>query len=47
MMEEVSAVTAYDAHTIAQMSEEEILASLVAETGPKFTVRLSFFLSKR
>uniref|UniRef100_A0A3Q0SH48 Uncharacterized protein n=1 Tax=Amphilophus citrinellus TaxID=61819 RepID=A0A3Q0SH48_AMPCI len=38
MMEEVSAVTAYDAHTIGQMSEEEILASLVAETEPKFTV---------
>uniref|UniRef100_A0A3Q0SBT6 Uncharacterized protein n=1 Tax=Amphilophus citrinellus TaxID=61819 RepID=A0A3Q0SBT6_AMPCI len=46
MMEEVSAVTAYDAHTIGQMSEEEILASLVAETEPKFTVRLSFFIIK-
>lgn len=31
-------VTAYDAHAIEQMSEEEILACLVAETGPTFDV---------
>lgn len=41
MMEEVSMAMAYDAHAIDQMSEEEILACLVAETEPKFTVRLS------
>lgn len=29
---------AYDANLVEQMSEEEILASLVEETGPKFTV---------
>ncbi|XP_012709376.2 rab GTPase-activating protein 1-like isoform X1 [Fundulus heteroclitus] len=38
MMQEVSMVTAYDAHAIDQMSEEEILACLVAETGPTFNV---------
>ncbi|KAM4724343.1 rab GTPase-activating protein 1-like isoform 1-T1 [Anableps anableps] len=36
MMQEVSMMTAYDAHLIEQMSEEEILACLVAETGPTF-----------
>lgn len=30
----------YDAPDMDQMSEEEILACLVAETGPNFTVRL-------
>uniref|UniRef100_UPI0037E72350 rab GTPase-activating protein 1-like n=1 Tax=Semicossyphus pulcher TaxID=241346 RepID=UPI0037E72350 len=38
MMEEVSVMMAYDAQVMEQMSEEEILACLVAETGPKFTV---------
>ncbi|XP_069008696.1 rab GTPase-activating protein 1-like [Embiotoca jacksoni] len=38
MMEEVSVATACDAHAIDQMSEEEIFACLVAETGPRFTV---------
>ncbi|XP_036928652.1 rab GTPase-activating protein 1-like [Acanthopagrus latus] len=38
MMEEVSVMMAYDANLVEQMSEEEILASLVEETGPKFTV---------
>ncbi|XP_029350462.1 rab GTPase-activating protein 1-like isoform X1 [Echeneis naucrates] len=38
MMEEVSMMMAYDAQVMEQMSEEEILACLVAETGPKFTV---------
>ncbi|XP_028251520.1 rab GTPase-activating protein 1-like [Parambassis ranga] len=38
MMEEVSMAMAYDAHAIDQMSEEEILACLVEETEPKFTV---------
>ncbi|XP_073340113.1 uncharacterized protein [Pagrus major] len=38
MMEEVSVMMAYDAQLMEQMSEEEILASLVEETGPKFTV---------
>ncbi|XP_034531410.1 rab GTPase-activating protein 1-like [Notolabrus celidotus] len=38
MMEEVSDMMAYDAQVMAQMSEEEILACLVDETGPKFTV---------
>lgn len=42
MMEEVSVMMAYDAQVMEQMSEEEILACLVAETGPKFTVRLTF-----
>lgn len=32
---------AYDAQVMEQMSEEEILACLVAETEPKFTVRLT------
>lgn len=41
MMEEVSVMMAYDANLVEQMSEEEILASLVEETGPKFTVRLT------
>lgn len=35
MMEEVSISVAYNAHVIDQMSEEEILASLVAESLPK------------
>ncbi|KAI3367566.1 hypothetical protein L3Q82_026421, partial [Scortum barcoo] len=38
MMEEVSVMMAYDAQVMDQMSEEEILACLVAETGPVFTV---------
>ncbi|CAK6966983.1 rab GTPase-activating protein 1-like [Scomber scombrus] len=38
MMEEVSMMTAYDAHVVGQMSEDEILASLVAEIEPTFTV---------
>ncbi|XP_023207937.1 rab GTPase-activating protein 1-like [Xiphophorus maculatus] len=38
MMQEVSMVTAYDANTIEQMSEEEILAYLVADTEPTFNV---------
>ncbi|XP_042356881.1 rab GTPase-activating protein 1-like [Plectropomus leopardus] len=38
MMEEVSMTMAYDAHVMDQMSEEEILACLVDETEPKFTV---------
>ncbi|RXN09946.1 rab GTPase-activating 1-like protein [Labeo rohita] len=38
MMEEVSIAVAYDAHIIDQMSEEEILASLVVETLPKQVV---------
>lgn len=41
MMEEVSMLTSNDARAIEQMSEEEILACLVAETGPVFRVRLS------
>lgn len=40
MMEEVSMVTSNDARAIEQMSEEEILACLVAEAGPAFRVRL-------
>ncbi|XP_051555100.1 rab GTPase-activating protein 1-like [Myxocyprinus asiaticus] len=35
MMEEVSITVAYDAHIIDQMTEEEILARLVAESLPK------------
>ncbi|CAJ1074413.1 rab GTPase-activating protein 1-like isoform X1 [Xyrichtys novacula] len=38
MMEEVSVMMAYDAQVMEQMSEEEILACLADETGPKFTV---------
>ncbi|XP_060939017.1 rab GTPase-activating protein 1-like [Limanda limanda] len=38
MMEEVSTMMAYDAEFMEQMSEDEILACLVEETGPKFTV---------
>ncbi|XP_033977494.1 rab GTPase-activating protein 1-like [Trematomus bernacchii] len=38
MMEEVSMTMAYDADTMEQMSEEEILACLVEETGPQITV---------
>ncbi|XP_017273887.1 rab GTPase-activating protein 1-like isoform X2 [Kryptolebias marmoratus] len=38
MMQEVSMVMANDARAIEQMSEEEILACLVAETGPTFRV---------
>lgn len=39
MMEEMAMVTACDARAIEEMSEEEILACLVAETEPTFTVR--------
>ncbi|XP_054470553.1 rab GTPase-activating protein 1-like [Anoplopoma fimbria] len=38
MMEEVSTIMAYDAHVMEQMSEEEILACLVGETGSIFTI---------
>lgn len=38
MMEEVSAIMAYDSHVMEQMSEDEILACLVGETGPIFTL---------
>lgn len=38
MMEEVSIAVAYDAYIIDQMSEEEILASLVVESLPKQVV---------
>nr|XP_033499206.1 rab GTPase-activating protein 1-like isoform X1 [Epinephelus lanceolatus] len=38
MMEEVSMTMACDAHDMDQMSEDEILACLVDETEPKFTV---------
>ncbi|TRY81966.1 hypothetical protein DNTS_030976 [Danionella cerebrum] len=38
MMEEVSIAGAYDAHIIDQMSEEEILASLVVESLPNQVV---------
>ncbi|KAK5857644.1 hypothetical protein PBY51_010872 [Eleginops maclovinus] len=38
MMEEVSMTMACDANTMEQMSEEEILACLVEETGPQFNV---------
>ncbi|KAM6969122.1 rab GTPase-activating protein 1-like [Tautogolabrus adspersus] len=38
MMEEVSVMMAYDTQVMEQMSEDEILACLVDETGPKFTV---------
>uniref|UniRef100_A0A8C8DI86 RAB GTPase activating protein 1-like 2 n=1 Tax=Oryzias sinensis TaxID=183150 RepID=A0A8C8DI86_9TELE len=38
MMEEMAMVTACDARAIEEMSEEEILACLVAETEPTFTV---------
>ncbi|KAM7376087.1 hypothetical protein PAMP_005834 [Pampus punctatissimus] len=38
MMEEVHMTMAYDAHVVDQMSDDEILASLVAETVPTFTV---------
>ena len=41
MMEEMSMAMACDANFMDQMTEEEILACLVAETGPTFTVRLS------
>ncbi|XP_062324748.1 rab GTPase-activating protein 1-like [Osmerus eperlanus] len=37
MMEEVSIAVAYDAHIVDQMSEEEILACLVAKSKPKQT----------
>lgn len=43
MMEEVSIAVAYDAYIIDQMSEEEILASLVAESLPKQLVSLVNF----
>ncbi|KAG7487853.1 hypothetical protein MATL_G00027710 [Megalops atlanticus] len=35
MMEEVSITVAYDAHVINQVSEEDFLASLVADSKPK------------
>ncbi|KAM4542247.1 rab GTPase-activating protein 1-like [Odontesthes bonariensis] len=38
MMEEMSMAMACDANVMDQMTEEEILACLVAETGPTFTV---------
>ncbi|XP_015243310.1 PREDICTED: rab GTPase-activating protein 1-like, isoform 10 isoform X1 [Cyprinodon variegatus] len=38
MMQEVSMVTACNDHAIEEMSEEEILACLVAETEPTFNV---------
>ncbi|XP_059209779.1 rab GTPase-activating protein 1-like [Centropristis striata] len=38
MMEEMSVAMAYDAHAMEQMSEDEMLACLVEETEPKFTV---------
>ncbi|XP_067336854.1 rab GTPase-activating protein 1-like isoform X1 [Channa argus] len=38
MMEEVSTMMAYDAQIMEQMSEQEILACLEAETGPTFTI---------
>lgn len=41
MMDEMSIMMPYDAPDMEQMSEEEILACLAAETGPNFTVRLS------
>ena len=41
MMEEVSMMMPFDDHLMEQMTEEEILACLVDETGPKFTVRLT------
>lgn len=40
MMEEVSVVMQCDVLDMDQMSEEEILACLVAETEPIFTVSL-------
>ncbi|XP_041957836.1 rab GTPase-activating protein 1-like isoform X1 [Alosa sapidissima] len=47
MMEEVSISVAYNAHIIDQMSEEEILASLVAESLPKQAVPTSQIPSKK
>ena len=44
-MEEVSISVAYNAHIINQMSEEEILASLVAESLPKQTVSPASYIS--
>ncbi|KAM9777220.1 rab GTPase-activating protein 1-like [Neosynchiropus ocellatus] len=38
MMEEVSVMMAFDAQLVEQMSEEEILACLVEEPGPTFSV---------
>ncbi|XP_068608319.1 rab GTPase-activating protein 1-like isoform X1 [Brachionichthys hirsutus] len=38
MMEEVSDTMAYDGIAMDQMSEEEILACLVSETGPELTI---------
>ncbi|XP_034714963.1 rab GTPase-activating protein 1-like [Etheostoma cragini] len=38
MMEDVSMMMAYDSHVMDQMSEEEILACLVEEIEPAFTV---------
>lgn len=40
MMEELSVAMQYGVCDPEQMSEEEILACLVADTEPKFTVRL-------
>src|SRR4029434_6232155 len=41
----VSISVAYNAHIINQMSEEEILASLVAESLPKQTVSPASYIS--
>lgn len=41
MMEELSVTMQSDVCDVEQMSEEEILACLVADTEPKFTVRPS------
>lgn len=38
MMEEVSITVAYDAHVINQICDEDIFASLVADSKPKPTV---------
>lgn len=40
MMEELSVTIQCDVYDAEQMSEEEILACLVADTEPEFTVRL-------
>lgn len=40
MMEEVSTTMQCDFYDMERMSEEEILACLVADTEPKFTVRI-------
>lgn len=40
MMEELSVTMQCDVCDVERMSEEEILACLVSDTEPKFTVRL-------